>query len=425
MRRLLLLAAIAAMLPAPALGKGGHYGVTPGAWNGMSQLTEIARRVHVQLRFNHTLDWTRLKHKDVLLIVYPTTPLPGARLDAFLRDGGRVIIADDFGKSADYLQRWGLRRVPPPIQAQRTYQGMPNLPVLEPRRTHFLFSFIKTIVTNHPVAYRPTADGWTIHLSFLDPREGFLLERTVERGRLLVVSDPSVLINLMLEFDDNFQFAANLALYFCRTQPCRLRVILPDASHHGTYSPQSPTDLRALRQFLATRIAKLNRQLTKLGRNSKSQLPLVVISVVCLIGCALMVVSGVLGRALPRRFAFQHQPLETRSGFGFAAQLALQSDTRADFADPLLRLRRLIDERLATRGLANDTDEGRRESARRLSQLAGRRMSAAQIAVALHELHRAEITFDSQLTYRFVSFQEFDRIFQLCRPVLEVLADER
>ena len=68
-------------------------------WQGTSQLFRLAGELGFDMQARPKLDWRKLKKNEILLFLYPRTRIPRKKLVAFLRSGGRVILADDFGSS--------------------------------------------------------------------------------------------------------------------------------------------------------------------------------------------------------------------------------------------------------------------------------------------------------------------------------------
>ncbi|MBC7172760.1 MAG: DUF4350 domain-containing protein, partial [Polyangiaceae bacterium] len=83
-------------------------------WNGLSELVTLAESEGIELRVVKDLDAEALDPIDGLLVIYPRRPLPSASLVEFLRRGGRLALADDFGEGQGLLRRFGIERIPAP-----------------------------------------------------------------------------------------------------------------------------------------------------------------------------------------------------------------------------------------------------------------------------------------------------------------------
>src|SRR5258706_11595885 len=65
-----------AAMACPAHADADDYGPTNRGWNGLSELTAIARSAGVDVRVAQRIDLHALTPKDGLLIVYPTDAPP-------------------------------------------------------------------------------------------------------------------------------------------------------------------------------------------------------------------------------------------------------------------------------------------------------------------------------------------------------------
>ncbi|MDH5491251.1 MAG: hypothetical protein OEY14_04805, partial [Myxococcales bacterium] len=152
-----------------------------------------------------------MERDDSLLIVYPTRALPASGLSEFLGRGGRIALADDYGSGESLLRVYGITRRPGVRGDPATLRSNPGLPVARAAIQHPLTEGVGTLVTNHP-AILEHAELRPI-FALEGDADGLLLTGAVGEGRLLALSDPSVLINNMLEFRGNRRFARNLLRY--------------------------------------------------------------------------------------------------------------------------------------------------------------------------------------------------------------------
>jgi hypothetical protein len=200
------------------LGMAARAGAQPDyapenlSWNGLSELVGLAVESGTPLQTPARLDLADLSARDGVLVVYPTAQTPGARMGAFLRAGGRLAVADDFGKGETLWAPYGIRRHHPGEWAGPSLRGNPRLAVAEPhgQLRHPLTSGVRALVTNHPTALRH-ADLEPLFTYGED--EGLVMVGAVGHGRLVAIGDPSLLINNMLQFRGNRAFAANLLHY--------------------------------------------------------------------------------------------------------------------------------------------------------------------------------------------------------------------
>ncbi|MBI5479846.1 MAG: hypothetical protein HY906_13360, partial [Deltaproteobacteria bacterium] len=94
----------------------------------------------------------------------------------------------------------------------RCYQDNPNLPVARALAQHELTQDVDEVVTNHPAWLR---GGLTPVLGF-GPGDIVCAAGQLGSGTIVLLSDPSVLINNMLELSGNLAFAANLLRYVAK-----------------------------------------------------------------------------------------------------------------------------------------------------------------------------------------------------------------
>lgn len=207
----------------------------PG-WQGTSKLFDMARVLGFGVQVRSALDWRSLGDNDILLVVYPMSQLQAKHLSAWLRGGGRAIIADDFGSAGPLLESLGVRRFRPDGQSiQQLHAENPSLPLATPGISHPLNVGISHLVTNHPSAF----DTELPSIFRFEPRQGaVVVAATLGKGRIVLVSDPSVLINRMLEFEGNQTFARRLLTYLGRAGEDRYVVLIQAFDEVG--APKAP-----------------------------------------------------------------------------------------------------------------------------------------------------------------------------------------
>lgn len=282
----LLRGLLAALLltAAPALADT-DYDPASTAWNGLSTLLATASKAQVQVTPANHLDWASLSEREVLFLLSPSQA-PSAsdrkQLQQFLQAGGRLIVADDFREGDRWLAGSGLRLDAPPLPDPAApapgWQGNPVWPEVELAREGgnsplppwvnsqqryaplaFLgHNLTKPVVLNHPASvvasrpghtavWGPWGAGW-----LADSDAGWLAEAEVQGGRVLVLSDPSALLNTMLgRFHDNRQFSANLLRYYCvASRPCEVRLLTGPLTTSGAFVPQHARRTPGLRAGL-------------------------------------------------------------------------------------------------------------------------------------------------------------------------------
>jgi hypothetical protein len=252
-------------------------------------------------------------------------------LSGLLRAGARIALADDFGASGPVLRAFHIDQHEPSGNRELALRGNDALLIARPSGTHVLSARVDALVTNHPTA---------IHHEELEPIFAFgegdalVLAGAVGTGRLVVISDPSVLINNMLELRGNRRFVANLLRYLAGVSaglpaegpPRRILLVPPEAPIVGRYGqPGADRPLHDVRAFLE-----------RLGRVEVPGVGLKVLGLSLVLIFAL-VASG----ALPRRSPYGARAMFVpATGYGgMAGRMAWYARTGADLLDPLLAYR--------------------------------------------------------------------------------------
>ncbi len=191
------LAAVAAAAPARAqeveTAEAADYDTSSAAWNGLSTLEALARGMALEVKQERSIAWDDLERGDILFILYPTSTLNPQHLATFL--------ANEF------------------------YEGRSYAPVARPLMPdHPLAVGVKALTANHPSLWN-AARGADSVFGF-EGGDSLVAAVQTGEGRLVALSDPSVLINRMLEFDGNLEFAINLIRYLSRPGESRRLVIL-------------------------------------------------------------------------------------------------------------------------------------------------------------------------------------------------------
>lgn len=214
-------------------------------WDGLSEFMAVGEENHIAIDTPADLDLGALSPDDAIVILFPSANLPTG-LGGFMAEGGRVAIADDFGAAEGFLTSFGISRSPASSSGLR---GNPNLPIAAPSGAHPITAGVSALVTNHPsVLHHPEL---VPVFSIGEGSEAVVLAGAVGSGRLIVLGDPSVLINNMMQFRGNRRFALNLLQYLTSNGGSgRVFLMLPGASLHGRFGT-----LNADRPLERTRLA--------------------------------------------------------------------------------------------------------------------------------------------------------------------------
>lgn len=229
------------------------FGSYNAAWDGASELREEAQAVGTESDIvrNTSRYATVTPNGTLAIILSPQSgygPAETDRIRRFVRNGGTLLVAEDFGRhSNDLLARIGAEaRVSGQLLRDERYNyHSPALPVARNVSNHTLTQGVAALTLNHGTFVRP--NGATVLVStspyaYVDTngnaelddqdRVGTYPVATVESvsdGRVIVVGDPSIFINVMLDRPGNRAFVRSLF-------SAHERVLL-DYSHAGQLPP--------------------------------------------------------------------------------------------------------------------------------------------------------------------------------------------
>jgi len=194
-------------------------------WNGMASFVGLAEGMGFEVSPVASLEWSELSATDILVLVFPLQRIDPQRLGAFVQAGGNVLIADDFGEGKDAMTGLGLLRADVgSFRATRYQNDQLWAPIANARGDHPIANEVGDVVTNHPAAFTHV-EGVTSVVAFEEGAVVVAGERG--SGRFIAVSDPSILINRMLQgFPGNVQLAANMLRWLDRGGRARHVVLL-------------------------------------------------------------------------------------------------------------------------------------------------------------------------------------------------------
>ena len=258
----LVIAAHPAASQEPGL-TGGDFAMGNAEWNGMSRLLRLSAERGHPIEVSTSVDLNELTPEDRLIIVYPTQELPTQDLSSFVIDGGKVLLADDFGASEGFLERLGIKRFrAASVQHREFFLSRPGLPMFKPGGKHPLLTGVKSVVANHPAAL--STRGGAI-LPYLDEAYGLVYDMRLAEGKVIVLGDSSLLINHMLEVRDNRQFVSNAIDYLCRgvEEDCSPILLVGEFTLSGSYTPTRSPD-EDVSGWLGGALDQLNEALEQL-----------------------------------------------------------------------------------------------------------------------------------------------------------------
>lgn len=210
------------------------FGTGSSAWDGYSEFVRIAqhRLGSRRVKLTKTLNYEELRPGDAVLIVHPTESLDDASLSAFLADGGRVGLLDDYGQGASLLRKFDIHRKPAPADPARRLRSNPSLAIAIPtvqmtagaeRGRHPMTERVQEVVTNHPIALDHPDLTPVLEIPDTSGSSATLAVTGViaNHGRLFALGDPSVFINLMMRYRGNRQLAEGLIHYLLARAPLK------------------------------------------------------------------------------------------------------------------------------------------------------------------------------------------------------------
>jgi hypothetical protein len=185
-------------------------------WEGYADFVELARaKLGSSLVVTQHLDFGDVHPEDSLILVHPERRLDVDSLSSFMASGGNVVLLDDFGMGEALLRRFDIRRVPLPSSPFESLRHNPQLAIADPVGTNELVQGVTRVVTNHATGLVHPSLTPLLEVRASTPGVLALLGQTL-RGRLVVVGDPSALMNAMLRYPGNAQLAHNLVLFAVR-----------------------------------------------------------------------------------------------------------------------------------------------------------------------------------------------------------------
>lgn len=194
------------------------------------------------------------------------------RMKRFVDDGGTLLLMDDYGYGNNVLAYLGVgirftnKPVLDPVFCYKN-QSLPRITDFAP---DVQASDIDVIMLNHATTLtnvkESEAIAWSSDASFLDVNENGVLDAgepkgpfavaaqfRFGKGTLALVSDPSVIINTMLDRDDNYNFTR----YLTRPRGKQLGILVDSSHLTKTFLDVSKTRLINTREVLSSPYALL------------------------------------------------------------------------------------------------------------------------------------------------------------------------
>jgi len=210
-------------------------------WDGLADFvsiatTELPGRVIARER----LDYSELKREDGVLLVHPDAAIDAESLARFMRDGGRVVLADDYGDGDELLAHFGIDRVPLPAKPALMLRRNAALPIAEPASEHSVVWGVNRVVLNHASGLRHPELSPVLKVRGDGEDVLVAVAGAVGQGRLLAIGDGSVFMNSMLRFPGNRALASGVVRYAVEDDANgrrggRLFIVTGRFEQNGTY----------------------------------------------------------------------------------------------------------------------------------------------------------------------------------------------
>jgi len=336
-------------------------GAQAANWDGLEQLIELAGQSNLQLLAPPELSLSQVSQQDALLIVSPRKALPVGSLSAFLRQGGRVALLDDFGSGGRFLSAYQVERGPAPSSGP-SLRNDPRLLIAYPHSEHPLAEGVSLLLTNDASSLRHP-DLKPVFV-FGHSESALVLAGAVGAGRLVAVGDASLVINQLMQLPAHQRFARNLLEYLSR-EGGKIWLIGPETKLTGSYGEEEKPGAAWLDGVLK--------------RAAHPDLPP---SVLTLIAFSLASIAAVIAlNALPRTSPYLRASLfpDDTVYAGFAGRVALSKQAGSNLIWPLLDLKHELETELSYRlGLVGRFDSEKALAAAKRRDLPGAELSALE-----------------------------------------------
>ncbi len=258
---------------APVVSTTADFSIFNSGWNGTSDLAVSTYKLG---KFSPTFEvkstGTEMQVAQVgldrisldpvasaLVEIGPTVPFTdsdGNIVGSFVRQGGTLLLADDFGTGNSLLTKMGATsRISGKLAMDLAFDKKPQFPVLFDLRPSPLTRNVSTVLLNYPSsltidAATTTPVAYTSVASWLDtdnngqrgleePSGPFVImaQERLGNGTIVLLSDPSVLINGMGRYLNNSILKQNILSVLCTGRSA----VLFDESHRDYFDPVAIT----------------------------------------------------------------------------------------------------------------------------------------------------------------------------------------
>ena len=218
----------------PVPQTGGDFSTFNTDWNGTSTFSNnIRKNYSVEPRINN-LNTLPQPGNSALLVIGPQQNYAEQELstiDQYVRDGGILLLANDFGTGNQITQQILNTEVFTEHKVMDlSFEKKPDFASVKNLRPHPLTANVSNLILNHASTIQQRTGGEVIATtttnSWLDTNNNNMMDNSepkgpftilatkqVEEGEIILLSDPSLLINGMQNKGNNQQFRNNLLNY--------------------------------------------------------------------------------------------------------------------------------------------------------------------------------------------------------------------
>jgi hypothetical protein len=231
----------------PLIKTSAEFSIFNTNWNGCSKLARLLAERGEIVPLLNPYNSVGLERLDgVLIVIGPNldfSSLEAEEVKKFLENGGTLFIADDFGTANGLLEKLGMKtRFSGQPLNDIFYNRKADFPVVVRIEEDFV---VKEITLNVPsVIVGAEGEILSSKVSIVGKSMKsypILAELEYGEGRIVLLSDPSVLINDM--FDENKEFIENLFLYLGSSK------FYLDEAHRSDFNPYAITSIYIHREL--------------------------------------------------------------------------------------------------------------------------------------------------------------------------------
>ena len=243
----------------PVIKTSAKYSMFNTGWNGCSEFAKLLFNKGKIIPIFYPYDSVRLRDfKGALIIVGPDidfSKLEVEEVKAFLEKGGIIFIADDFGTANTLLEKLDVNiRISNKKLIDLFYSKRVEFPIVVRISKDIA---VEKVVLNEPsfiIGGRGLA--YTSKVSSVDGSMNsypILAEVKYGKGKIIVLSDPDVLINDM--FQENRKFIENLIDYL------GVKTFYFDEAHHSDFNHTQLQQFIFIESLIRVRLFKFSLQL--------------------------------------------------------------------------------------------------------------------------------------------------------------------